>query len=729
MKKRIGFLKKWKKYSRKRKIITTVVSLVVVISLVSGGIAVASGKSEEVMKVSVQEVSASTGTISNSIVGTGTLAMDDSIEITIPSGVTVKDVKVESGDAVSKGDTLATVDQSSVLEAMAEVQDEMDTLDEEINDYKDEDQTIELEAKVSGTVKKVYGKKGTDVTDCIIENGALIVITLEDGSTVDVTYSGGTVKSVPVEKGDAVSKGDTLMIIKNDEGSAEYQQMVEERKDLAKTYKKLTALSKNGAIEATADGTISTINVSDSGSSTSSSDSSSTESKSNFVTPSSSTESVKATTLSTTTSVKAVTLSETVTENQETVSKESLHLEIKGTGTSNKETLVIPAPKKGETPVSEIKASDGTYTGKVVWEPAGGTFKAETTYRAKIILEAADGKSFSVDSIEQIEEGLVSGIQCSEGGKALSFQITFPATEETKQEKTSKNEEKTTTQQSLPSNKNTQSNQETQSETMSKTTQNTTGKTNSGSNESGSSFSGQSAAGSNVASAGSTVSGTTLDETDSSSQKTSTDSNEVVAFTMAGNDTMLITVSVDELDINSVEVGQEATVTLDAIEDQTFTGKVVKVGNTSSSSGNGVSKYSVIISIPKDEQMKVGMNASATIIVESVENIVTLPVIALQEKGNKSFVYTEKDSEGNLQGEVEVTTGLSDGTTVEIKDGLKDGEKVYYKRIGVSSDSKSGFKGGNMDGMNFGGDFSGNFGGDGKMPDKSNMPGGMPGAK
>ena len=65
MKKRIGFLKKWKKYSRKRKIITTVVSLVVVISLVSGGIAVASGKSEEVMKVSVQEVSASTGTISN----------------------------------------------------------------------------------------------------------------------------------------------------------------------------------------------------------------------------------------------------------------------------------------------------------------------------------------------------------------------------------------------------------------------------------------------------------------------------------------------------------------------------------------------------------------------------------------------------------------------------------------------------------------------------------------
>ena len=188
---------------------------------------------------------------------------------------------------------------------------------------------------------------------------------------------------------------------------------------------------------------------------------------------------------------------------------------------------------------------------------------------------------------------------------------------------------------------------------------------------------------------------------------------------------MLITVSVDELDINSVAKGQEATVTLDAIEDQTFTGQVVKVGNSASSSGNGVAKYSVDISIPKEQQMKVGMNASATILVESVKNVVTIPVIALQEKGNQSFVYTKKNSDGSLTGEVEVTTGLSDGTTVEITKGLSEGDVVYYQRIGNSSDRSNGLKGGNFDGMNFDGEPPAKFGGDSNMPQmQGQMPGG-----
>ena len=90
---------------------------------------------------------------------------------------------------------------------------------------------------------------------------------------------------------------------------------------------------------------------------------------------------------------------------------------------------------------------------------------------------------------------------------------------------------------------------------------------------------------------------------------------------------MLLSVSVDELDINSVEQGQTAQVTFDAIEDKTFEGTVTKVGNTASASG-GVAKYTVEITIPKDEEMKAGMNASATITIEEKENIVTIPVNA-----------------------------------------------------------------------------------------------------
>ena len=63
---------------------------------------------------------------------------------------------------------------------------------------------------------------------------------------------------------------------------------------------------------------------------------------------------------------------------------------------------------------------------------------------------------------------------------------------------------------------------------------------------------------------------------------------------------MILSVSVDELDINSVSKDQEAEVTLDALEDSSFTGTVTKVGSSSQSSGNGVAKYTVEITIPKD---------------------------------------------------------------------------------------------------------------------------------
>lgn len=95
---------------------------------------------------------------------------------------------------------------------------------------------------------------------------------------------------------------------------------------------------------------------------------------------------------------------------------------------------------------------------------------------------------------------------------------------------------------------------------------------------------------------------------------------------------MLLSVSVDELDINSVELGQTAVVTFDAIENQEFQGEVTGIGNAASVNG-GVAKYAVVLTIAKEEQMREGMNASATITIEKKEQVLTLPMNALQEQG------------------------------------------------------------------------------------------------
>ena len=81
--------------------------------------------------------------------------------------------------------------------------------------------------------------------------------------------------------------------------------------------------------------------------------------------------------------------------------------------------------------------------------------------------------------------------------------------------------------------------------------------------------------------------------------------------------------------------------------------------------------------------MKLGMSVSATIQIDESEDAVLIPVNALQEKGNSTFVYTGKDEDGNLTDEGEVETGLSDGSQVN---GLSNGDTVYYLKA-ESSDS------------------------------------------
>ena len=130
--------------------------------------------------------------------------------------------------------------------------------------------------------------------------------------------------------------------------------------------------------------------------------------------------------------------------------------------------------------------------------------------------------------------------------------------------------------------------------------------------------------------------------------------------------------------------------------------------------------------------MLIGMSASATIVVDEAEDVVTIPVDALQEKGSETYVYTTVDDDGTLSGETEVETGLSDGDTVEITDGLSDGDTIYYQKTGnTSSSGNSDGQGGMPSGDMPSGDMpsGGNMGGDqqsGGQPSGGGPSGGMP---
>ncbi len=201
--------------------------------------------------------------------------------------------------------------------------------------------------------------------------------------------------------------------------------------------------------------------------------------------------------------------------------------------------------------------------------------------------------------------------------------------------------------------------------------------------------------------------------------------------TVAGispDNTMSVTISVDESDILSLSEGLEAKVTVDSIGEDTYTGYVSEI-STAATSGSGVTSYSAVVTIDKTEDMLSGMSATVVVTIEGVDNALLIPLDALHQTSSTSYVYTEYDeSTGEFSGMVEVTTGLSNSSYVEITSGLSEGDTVYY----TASDDSSSFGGMGGNTGSFGGmgrDSSGGVSGGspgGNMPG-SNSGGGMPG--
>lgn len=150
-------------------------------------------------------------------------------------------------------------------------------------------------------------------------------------------------------------------------------------------------------------------------------------------------------------------------------------------------------------------------------------------------------------------------------------------------------------------------------------------------------------------------------------------------------DTVTVEVSIDELDIISVSEGQTAEITIDALPGRAYTGTVSRIDPNGKNTG-GNTRYKVTITIDRDANMLTGMNATAILTVGTTENILTIPTAALDQKGNRTIVYTAFDPETRtLSGEREVTIGVSDGETVEITEGLSEGETVWYSYYETSA--------------------------------------------
>lgn len=183
-----------------------------------------------------------------------------------------------------------------------------------------------------------------------------------------------------------------------------------------------------------------------------------------------------------------------------------------------------------------------------------------------------------------------------------------------------------------------------------------------------------------------------------------------------------MTLNIDELDIDNVEVGQVVNITSDAKEGQTFTGVVTKVSVVGTTSG-GTTTYPVTVRIDDTDGLRPGMNVDAEIVLSSADGVLAIPSLAVN-RGDTVLVTSDSPSAANaLEQEapegyayVQVTTGVSDDSYIEITSGLQEGDTVAYLRT-ASSGSGNMMMGG-MPGGDMGGGMPGGGGG---------MPSGGPG--
>lgn len=156
-------------------------------------------------------------------------------------------------------------------------------------------------------------------------------------------------------------------------------------------------------------------------------------------------------------------------------------------------------------------------------------------------------------------------------------------------------------------------------------------------------------------------------------------------------------VSVDELDIISLQVGQNVSIAMDAISDQTYAAKVSKVSQIGSAS-SGVTLYNVTLTIDGDEKLKLGMNGTATIQIEERADVLLVPIAALNTSRGASYVWLRSSDAGDEPGvRTQVETGLSDENYAEIVSGLSEGDVVLITRQASATTTTRNESGAGMD--------------------------------
>ena len=160
--------------------------------------------------------------------------------------------------------------------------------------------------------------------------------------------------------------------------------------------------------------------------------------------------------------------------------------------------------------------------------------------------------------------------------------------------------------------------------------------------------------------------------------------SQVTIVRLIDTSSMELVVELDEIDVPGVSQGQRAIISVDALPDTPLEGRVVSVSPLPTVEAGVVSYEAKIgFDVPQGSQLRVGMSATADIVLSDRTNVLLVPDRAIRydaQGGPVVQVVVTQEPEGTREiEERSVVIGLSDGFQTEIISGLQEGETVLIE--------------------------------------------------
>lgn len=694
-------------------LLCVILAIALIVASLPSGISAVTKVNSKVLSAVPEE-----NTISTVLSGGGTLSPQEGTAQSLPQALELETYYVKNGQTVSEGAPIAQVDLVAVKAAISELQEVIDTLDAAIASESSKTNDSVIRSGTAGRVKKIYAREGTAAADTVYESGALLLlsldglmavdlearaevgqrvtVTLSDGTALEgtvesvsdgtatvtlsdetaplddsvtvttkdgetlgtgnlyihsrlrVTGAYGTVSQISVKENQQVSAGSALLTLKDTGHTAEYARLLNRRTELEDQMESLVKLSKDGILHADCGGTVSGVD-----------------------TEISYTDPAVLTQTRSQASPGYTALGGIRTENTDTPQAQPSGED----QSQNPDGNQNPGTGSGQTPGEGENPQPGT----------GGSGTDETETATYILGQVTDASRLSEGVLTYAVQKTIRAEELATQSFADMLDPTVPV----------QTQELTYTKQTVLLSTGgawIESGFEQISEgdailigvgiiVYQKTGTSVPGGMpsidpsqfpgiSSGIAGSGSALSGMASMAGGMSGYGTAARTAAYDSYDTTKKD---------AAVITADEEMTVQIQVDELDIRTLDTGMEATVTLDALPGSSFTGTITAINPYGENSG-GNTKYTVTVTLPRDEKMLSGMNASVKITTGVSGTVPTVPAAAVVFDAGKSWLYTGyNEKTDTLTDPVEIQTGLSDGSLVELLSGLPEGSSFYYR--------------------------------------------------